>query len=416
MIMKLISRSLKTFFSATTLFSATLYADTIERSNDLGDRDIQAIREWINTKRQVTVREIGGALSLSGEVRAEFQATGETVNGIRQRGQGSATDLNSSAYDVEVNVMLDYRSDRTWAAIKLEFDNNAGINSGSYNRIKLEKAYFGCRMVDADTFTSDIEIGRRKLSNIVDSKIEFCCFFDGIWFKYDHGFEKFGDFYIHAGPFIINERINQYAYLGETGVFDIGGTGFYTKYSLIDWDTKHFHERGEHDRFNFLVSQFILGYKFVPKPFNKAIIIYSAALYNHKAKKLDISDRKRSNFGGYLGFSIGELKKKADWSFDINYQILAAQTVPDFDVCGIGLGNATDSGFYTSDIDGSGGPTTRSSAAGNGNYRGFVATLDYLITNNLTIEQQWQQSITLDTNIGPFRRFKQYEIELIYAF
>jgi hypothetical protein len=29
--------------------------------------------------------------------------------------------------------------------------------------------------------------------------------------------------------------------------------------------------------------------------------------------------------------------------------------------------------------------------------------------------QQWKQSITLDNDIGPFRRYKQYEVDFIYS-
>jgi hypothetical protein len=412
--MNLMRRSL-TLFTAF-LATAGIYADTIERSDNLDDRDIDALREWINTKRQVTVKEIGGALSISGEVRTEFQSTNERINGIRQRGSGGATDLNSQAYDVEVNLMLDYRSDRTWAAIKLEFDNDAGIFRGTLNKLKLEKGYFGVRIVDKDTFSSDIELGRRKMSTFLDSKVEFSSFFDGIVFKYDQGLESIGDFYIHTGVFVIDERKDQYGYLGEIGLMDIGNSGFYTKYSCIDWDTKHYSDPVRKHRFDFIVSQLILGYKFIPQRLNKIVVLYLAGLYNHMAKPLDITNNEKQPWGGYLGFSIGELKKKGDWAFDANYQLLQAQSVPDFDVSGIGFGNAPNLGFYSVNIDGSGGPTTQASAAGNTNYRGFSLTLDYLLTNNLTFEQQWQQTITLDDNIGPFRQFKQYEIEFIYGF
>lgn len=400
----------------TCLFSSGLFAATIERAGDNEQKDIEALREWINTRRQVTVKEIGGALSVSGEVRTEFQGTTEVKNGVKQRGAGGATPLNNNAFDVEVNLMIDYRADRTWAAIKLEFDNDAGIFSGSFNRIKLEKAYFGARILQHDLYTSDLEFGRRRLSTIMDSKLEFNSFFDGVYVKYDRAFEVAGDFYIHAGPFIVNERANQYAYVGEIGLLDIYNTGLYGKYSLIDWDTKHFDQTIKKERFDFLVSQLILGYKFIPKRLNKVVILYAAGLYNSKAREIAITGYTKQAAAGYLGFSIGELRKKGDWAFDGNYQLMQCQAVPDFDNSGIGLGNATDSGFYTVNLNGTGAPTTRTNAAGSGNYRGFILTLEYLFTNNLNLQQQWQQSITLDDSIGPFRRYKQYEIELVYLF
>ena len=407
---------------AAVCFSSALQASTIDRSDDIDQKDINALREWINTKRQVTVRELGGALSISGEVRTEFQSTAEVRNGIKQRGSGApnfgrdGNSIPNNGFDIEVNLMLDYRTEGSWAAIKLEFDNEAGIFSGTLNKLKLERAYWGVRVINADTYTIDFEAGRRRMSTIVDSKIEFNNFFDGLWLKYDQSFDAIGDYYLHAGAFIINENKEHFGYLGETGIFNVGGTGLYIKYSLTDWDTKHFNKKIEQDRFNFIVSQLLLGYRFVPQVFDKVVQVYAAGLYNHEARRIKITHREKQNWGGYLGFSIGELKKKGDWAFDANYQVLQAQCVPDFDVQGIGVGNAGNSGFYTVDSDGKGEPTERTTAGGNVNYRGFQLTLDWLLTSQLDLQQSWQQSITLDNHIGPFRRFKQYEIEFIYGF
>ncbi|MGE5196191.1 MAG: hypothetical protein ACM3JI_02545, partial [Anaerolineae bacterium] len=44
--------------------TAQVFADTIESGDEFDDRDLQALREWINTKRQVTVKEKGGALAI----------------------------------------------------------------------------------------------------------------------------------------------------------------------------------------------------------------------------------------------------------------------------------------------------------------------------------------------------------------
>jgi hypothetical protein len=395
-------------------FSPLVHADTIEREGNDQDVDIQALREWINTKRQVTVKEIGGNLSLSGEVRTEFQATGETVNGVSQRGSG--TPYPSRGYDIAVNLMLDYRSDLTWASIKLEFDNDAGIFGGTTNKVKMSRAYFGARALNGDSYYVDVEVGRKKLGSIFDSKLEFNAYFDGVVAKYDQSFERVGDFYVHLGTFIIDERKDQYGYVGETGFMNIAGSGFYTKLSLIDWDTKNWHDSIRQKQFDFIVGQMILGYKFYPAMLQKQVTLYAAGLYNFRARRLAITDNQKANWGSYIGFSMGELKRKGDWALDANYQWLAAQCVPDYDVSGIGLGNINDTGFYTEKKNGTGAPTTRRTAAGEGNFQGASVTLDYLITNNINLQQQWLYSVRLDQDIGPSRRFKQYEIEFIYGF
>jgi hypothetical protein len=449
-------------FSSLALSGSFLFADTIDEPSVVSQRDIEALRDWINTKRQVTIKEIGGALSISGAVHFEMQAINETAwdytkgKSIRQRGDGAPNFLEKKIappqpiinWDVGVDLMLDYRTDRTWASIKLEFDNNAGIYSGSDDKIKLRRAFLGGRAIDWDTFNMDIELGRQGLSSFMASKLQFRSRFDGLLFRINKEYEFAGTLYANMGAFVIDERNNHYGYAGELGLLQIASTGLYAKYSLIDWNTKtsaphgvatnqevsqlNISENNRGIRFNFLISQLLLGYRFVPVSWDKMIEVYVAGLYNHAAKQRFITDNKRAPGGGYLGFSIGQLRKKGDWNFDANYQILQAQAVPDFDVSGIGLGNTADAGLYNTKIDGTGdavnAPNKSAAVAagipvadrffsrGNGNYRGFQLTLNYLITDAITFQQQWQQSISLDDSIGGFRRYKQYEIEFIYGF
>jgi hypothetical protein len=152
-------------------------------------------------------------------------------------------------------------------------------------------------------------------------------------------------------------------------------------------------------------------------PWDKVVNFYLGGLYNHRARPLEITYHKKANFGGYLGFSIGQIKKTGDWNFEINYQVLAAQCVPSFDVSGTGMAARKGRSFYYHEKDDKiVVNTNRHQPEGNVNYRGFKMVMQYMLTNNLNLFQEWSQSITLDDHIGPFRRFKQYEIELIYAF
>lgn len=393
----------------TLCFSSLLLADTVDTGRDIDDFDIQALRDWINTKRQISLKEIGGDLSISGQVRTEFQSNWETLKGEKVR--------PAQEFDVEANLMFDYRSDRSWASVKLRFDNNAGVFNGTSEKINLEKAYFGVRLAEGDTYTIALELGRRRLITVFDSKIEFLSNFDGILFRYDQAFENVGDFYIHTGPFIINEKKNQVGYVGETGLLNIGKTGLYTKYSLIDWHTKNYHKHVINDRFRFLISQLILGYRFNIGWVNDIGIVYAGALTNHLARRTDITDHKRANWGGYLGVTVGQLRKQWDWAFDAHYEVVQAQAIPDYDVIGFGIGNSNKSGFYTNKIvplEGDGRSTPKT-AGGQVNYRGFSFVLDILLSDKLDMQQSYCQAITLDDSIGPFRTYKQYEIEFIYT-
>jgi hypothetical protein len=146
-------------------------------------------------------------------------------------------------------------------------------------------------------------------------------------------------------------------------------------------------------------------------------LFYSAFVWNWAAKRLAVSHHQRANWAAYVGISIGQLLKQWDWAFDINYQAVAAQAIPDFDVSGNGFGNADKSGFYTKTIVplAGGGPSTRKTAAGQTNYRGFAIRLDLLLTDKLDMQQSYMQSFRLDDDIGPSRKFKQYELEFIYS-
>jgi hypothetical protein len=412
--------SIAALMMATLWSPSSLAADdpvVVDTSPFIDQQDIEALRDWIATKRQVSIRQIGGDLSLSGEIRTEFQASEEEQNGKRMRGPNSPhPNRPTNAFDVEVNLMLDYRTDNTWGSIKLEFDNDAGNNLNIFDNISVERAYYGFRLINKDVFTTDMELGRRNFGTVFDSRVQFGSFMDGILLRMDYATEKAGDPYLRAGPFLINEKFNQYGWVAELGVLNIFDSGLYAKYSIIDWDTKNFTNPVISQLYRFLNSQWTVGYKFVPSWLKQTVTIYGAYLTNHRARGVAQTLGELQNHAWYAGFSIGKVRKQWDWSVDLNYQFVQAQAVPLFDVSGIGKGNAAGVGFYTVKADGSGGFTTAETAFGRTNYQGLAAELLFLATDNITVLQSFSISTNADKNIGPNTHFNQYEIEVIYAF
>jgi hypothetical protein len=435
-------------FAAGSLFgqSADVQFDT---KTDPDAKDMDALKRWLRDKRFITMKEIGGDLSLSGEVRTEFQAINERTNGIQQRDNPDLPNLSKPrpmyAWDVEVNLMVDYRTERTWAAIKLEFDNDMGIRSGTTNRIRLEKAYLGGRILPGDTLIIDAEIGRRNLFNVFDSKVEFSSLFDGALIRFNKAFDSLGDYYFNGGAFLVDDITNHYGYIAEMGALGIANTGTNLKYSIINW----YRPGGEYEegnsayqaaltnqRYRFLVSQLLAYYQFYPQWIGKKLIkFYAAGLMNHLAigskivskhptgmQSVDIPTQiiptggEKANIAWYVGISIGVVKKQGDWAIDANYQWVQAQAYPDFDNLGIGRGNTAGVGLYTLNADGSGGGTTQKTAGGNTNFKGFEIEALYAISNNLVVQQNFKYSNTLNKNIGPNEKYRQYEIEFIYAF
>lgn len=381
----------------------------------LDDQQLEAFKAWLATKRTVTVRERGGNLSLSGDVRAEYIAANERRNGCKNIGANSLHPLIANdQFDIEFNLLLDYRTDMTWASVKVEFDNNMGLVGGTQNRLSLERAFMGFRVFNADTFTVDVEFGRRKLNYTFDSRVEFGSYMDGILIKYNQSSDRFGDLYIYGGPFVVNETKDQFAYVAEIGILNIYNTGLYAKYSIIDWDTRHFKTRIEKFRFTYVVSQFILGYTTIPAFIRQLTTLYSAFLINTAARHYKILNNRLGNFGMYIGVTIGQLRRKGDWTFDTNFQMVQPNTIPDFDFTGIGKGNSENIGLFTFNLDGSGGFTTRRTAVGRANYIGWQVEFLYLVTDNFTISQSFKMSRSL--NYLPTRyTYKQYRLELVYA-
>lgn len=380
--------------------------------------DMEALRRWIRDKRFVTLKELGGDLSISGEARTEFQDSSEIKNGIRQVGEGSSTNKAQYAWDSEVNIMIDYRTDRAWAAIKVEFDNDMGVRSGTVSRLRLEKGYFGGRLVPGDTFTFDIEIGRRYLFNVFDSQIEFSALYDGVLFRLNKAWPSIGNFYCNIGGLLVNDRKNHYAYVSEIGGLRIANIGLNIKYSIINWYKPSANLLNDL-RFKFLNSQLQISYQYYPKWIGKRLLkFYAAGLTNHLAGGVPQTHNKRQNWAWYAGLSIGVVKKQYDFAINANYQWVQAQALSDFDGNGIGRGNAEKVGLYTNNINGNpnSGETTAETTVGNGNYHGFELEGLYAFTDNLTVLQNFRYSNTLNHSIGPKMSYRQYELEFIYAF
>ncbi len=387
------------------------------------ESDMEALRRWLQDKRFVSLKEIGGDLSISGEVRTEAQFFNEKKKAqgsstfVKQRGENTPYDKPSLAWDVEFNLMMDYRTDRTWAAVKVEFDNDMGVSTGTVNKIRLEKAYLGGRLIAGDTFTWDTEIGRRNLFNVYDSKIEFAALFDGALMRFGKAFDQIGDFYVNAGAFLVNDRWNQYGEVIEIGALRVANVGLNLKYSAINWFKPGMPANQTPQRWRYLTNQFLASYQFYPEWIGKRLIkFYSAGLINVLAQKVVQTGFTKQNIGWYAGVSIGLVKKAGDFAIDANYQWVQAQAVAEVDAFGIGRGNAAGVGLYTTNLSGSGSPTTQSNAVGNNNFKGFEVDLLYAFTNNLTMEQNFKFTQTLDTSIGPNLQYKQWELEFIYAF
>lgn len=390
---------------------AVLYAQIGQETRferDLNSRDDQPLREFVESKENIDIKEKASNLELSGDVRFEWRSIREKgvvyyfeeVNQYNSDGSevkrphklkqeyrairgGDNVDakgipISTNDFDVEFNLKLKYNYKKSWCYAHLQFDNPAGVRGrnecfgtfpifnedgsevkGNFKRdsrwsikgsgegisINLKRAFMGYNVLADGKHRFDIEVGRRKFDDVFESEIEFTSRFDGLLLKYASSIEDFSDFYANGAGFVIDERVNHFGWVVEVGLIDIMDSGLDLRYNIIDWRK---HGRNQCFWWNpigtkFLNSQVSFAYTIHPKfgCDNKELPIefYGGFLVNHAAKKHPFTRDKKKNLGWYAGIYLGNVHKEGDWSLDLEYIVVQAQAVSEYDVGSIGRGN-----------------------------------------------------------------------------
>lgn len=415
----------------------TVNAADFSTVQEARERDPDAVLDYLKSKRAITMAEKGGNLTLSGDIQAEWDYMKARNRGKSQRGSASSkinsckkpngTPFATSEFNIEVNTMLDYRTDRTWAAIQFQFDNPMGIRevqcvdkkerpskkernqlfgSGQTYNISMRKAYFGYNFIDQGTSRLDLEIGHRRLYDVFDSEVQFYNYFDGALLKYAHSFEGVTDFTGKAAAFVVDSSVNHFAWVAELGFLNISDTGLDLKYSIIDWNREganrygHKHSRGA----EYLVSQYTAAYTLPADWCRWKTKVYGAFLHNSDAEKNRYTNHKKADNAWYLGVRMGEVRKMGDWAVDVNYQYVEAQAVPESDVSGIKRDNPTGTSMF------------KKTTGGFANYKGYKLDGFYAFTDNLTLNASFERVHEADSKIGGKHRSYQFQLAAIYAF
>ncbi len=466
------------FINSSSIFAAATQCfnheqDTSRYQRELNERDFDALKDYVNTKRTINVEEKARNLTFAGDVRTEWRHMVERIGSKNLRGKGAFTNqclpISKNDFDIIFNFRVDYVCDRSWGVAHVEYDNVAGVDdnckacqcckrcddgdeqcvgcsncsssgrdklfcdscdcctgdkcrfqpkcvqdpqgyhgSGYCNMLCLRKAYFGYNLCCDGNTRFDIEIGRRNLYNVFDSQVQFLSRFDGVLLRYCSRCECIADWYFKLGGFLVDEVVNQFSWVVEAGILNIGNCGFDLKYSFIDWRRNGYNRccvdnpRG----FQFQNSQVTLYYHFDPEIICTPAFLYAAFLYNHDAKGWVVTKNKKQNIAWYAGTTVGEVIEEGDWAIDLQYQYVQAQSIPDNDVSGIGRGNVRNNSFTQSDNLG----------RGNTNYQGFRVEALYALTDNLTIDSRIEYSTAICDDIGGPHKFSEFKLEGIYAF
>lgn len=437
------------FLTFTLVFprlQAQVEQDGDRFDEELNEKDWEALYDYINTKRTINVEEKDVNLAISGDVRTEWRHLNEWKRHQRLRGAGGAKKnglpISRNDFDIEFNVRFDYVCERAWGVAHVQYDNSAGVDdndrpcnldpqgwhgSGHCGDICLKKAYMGYNVYCCPNFRFDVELGRRNLYTVFDSEVQFLSRFDGLLLKYSASFEKFADWYLNAAGFLIDERVNHFGWVAETGFYSILETGFDFKYSFIWWPKYGENRCGLNNprAFRFLNSQWTLYYNFDPELFcDHNAFLYGAVVVNHdashrfnygysgvkkkgshagRAKGYKKTISKHANLAWYAGITIGEVVNEGDWAIDLQYQWVEAKSIPNNDVSGIGRGNVLGESFTET-------------GRGNTNYKGFRLEGLYALTDNLTLDCIIDHTVAIDKEIGGAHRYSKFELEAIYAF
>jgi hypothetical protein len=399
-------------------------------------------------ERRELAQEKKGEISITGDVRFRWTPERKDNLGYRTRGSGAVNPIQvpgakdsatapvgkpivapTNYFEGEFNLYADYDGGDDWVETQVRFKApGLGVASGAATKADFRKGWIGYEIYEDKCNEFYMELGRKGMSSIFDSRIEFNNLFDGILLTWARDFGCWGDLKWYGGPFIIDYVTNHYGWVTEADFMEIMDTGFYTKYSFIYWRKEGLDRWGVPDtpNYRFANSQIMLGYDFCPDMIGYNFGFYGAYLYNHAAIVTEGSLGKKRNYGYYVAFEWGKLGKKGDYLIDICYQDVGAQAVSNIDLSGIGRGNSTGRGDLpaTSDPYMPGNYTNPLAVLslpaycieGNNNYRGLELRTYYCLSDRITIRATTDYSWEKIRGIGGKNRYLKFDLQTIYDF
>ncbi len=378
----------------------------------VNEKDLWAVRDWLKSKR-IELHHKSGDLSVSGEVRAEWRNMHEKLGSTRQVGIGSVSGLANNQYDVEVNLYFDYSTEKSWTAIKLEFDNAMGMLSGDINQIVLERAFVGYTFYDDGLYRIDGMLGRQRMYDLYDSEVQFNSTADGATVNLNANFECITEMLLKGGIYLADATEAQPFWIFEATFWDIGCIGLYAEYSFITWAKSGTRFRND-PTFQYSNHQATIGYVFSRDWWPIDTRIFTAFVINQQADPNVMQRltngvvRSRENWAWYVALQVGTVEKAMDWAAQFQYQGVQAQSIPDFDVSGIGRGNSLNSQSFINNVNGLGN--------GNANYSGWELDGLFALSDNIVLEARFQRAVSQEKKIGRPLSYTNFQIEAIYGF
>lgn len=393
-------------------------------------KDEEILREWLELKRIEPLREKKAQLSVSGVVRTMLRASSarrqNRALGVNRGLYGGAQGYPSHAWINCAALYFDYSAYLAWAHAKIKYENNMGSLGGSADSVTLEEGYLGYRILEDGKSLFDMFIGRTKLYTLFDSAVQYNAILDGLVLRYENDYSGWGHLQgVWAGT-LMTAATNHYGWTAQLSFTKLFSTGLYVRFSFSDWERKAptliYGGDGEptmdgagswavannNPQFAYHIAQYLIGYEGQGRlPFR----LYSAFLLNHGAHvQPALNFNRRQNVAWYVGGSIGKIRRRGDMAFNLCYQYVGAQSVPGWDMAGIGLGNPGGSTFYYPALTGDPAPF------GNTNFKGIEANYLLGLSPEVAFLIKYQVAHSAVKVSGWASRYQRLELSALYAF
>ena len=399
------------------------------RAQEYSPQDVEEVVAEVETPRNESVirtRDTLGKFSIGGDVRAKYARRSRKTNGVYYNG---SSEFPSNVFESKATLIFSLDSDRSWGGVKIEFKNTMGIQNATKNGLNMRRAYVGYDLYLGGTRELWMEVGRQELGDLFESQLQFDTRFDGILLGYDYTYPCYGSFFVHGGPCIVDSKVEQYAWIGETGVTEIAETGLYLKYSFAHWKKNSLCSGGfsASPQYRYDNSQITMGYVFKSTFFCVPARVSGAFIYNHAAKKTEASLGKRRNEAFYVMYEMGKLSKPGDWSVNMGYEYVQMYAIPQYDLSGMGRGfidgttaavevDPTNPANYSPAASSAPDNASPAEYEGNTNYQGLFLGGAYNLTSNLSLRADLKGSKQLERAIGGKNTYKYFEISAVYNF
>lgn len=384
------------------LCSTSLFAQLSPTLRQTTRYSVRELEDWLQ-KQDRPNYVTPARFTIGGQVVGKWKNVQETLGGVNQVGQN--TSVSNNQFTVDTEIQSSYALGRTFGNIRLKFSNTAGTFNGTANSINLSRAYLGYHFITYGPHTLDVQAGRRALGKIYNSQIMFKNTCDGATLFAFYGWKKIVEYQFIGGVYTSNPGP---FWVTRGRLFNMANLGFYFDYAYIFWGKVKPSSNITQIGTKYGVSQYLIGWERKPEWLGTNIQAFAALLVNSRAVAHALSDNKKENLAGYVGLQYGTVKSKGDFSLQGQLQFCQLQAVPNWDVSGIGRGNKAKADFFKA--------SNITQANGNTNYKGWELTLNYALTDQITLTTSFQRSVNLSKAIGLPSSYSNYSLSTAYSY